>query len=88
MRQGRSSPEANPAQRATVWLAFQKTYTLLLLVLAVGSWWIVLGVESRQVAQEESEWLPLARDRSNTALSAFAAGAGPPANRIAARRKV
>ncbi len=29
----------------------------------------------RQVALEESEWLPLARDRSNTALSAFAAGA-------------
>ncbi|MDP2255630.1 MAG: ATP-binding protein [Polaromonas sp.] len=43
-----------PTQRATVWLAFQKTYTLLLLVLAVGSWWIVLGVESRQVAQDES----------------------------------
>lgn len=29
----------------------------------------------RQVAREESEWLPLARDRSNAALSAFAAGA-------------
>ena len=43
-----------PAQRATLWLAFQKTYTLLLLVLAVGAWWVVLGVESRQVAQEES----------------------------------
>jgi signal transduction histidine kinase/CheY-like chemotaxis protein len=44
----------DPTQRAAMWLAFQKTYTLLLLVLAVGSWWIVLGVESRQVAQEES----------------------------------
>ncbi len=43
-----------PAQRANLWLAFQKTYTLLLLVLAVGSWWIVLGMESRQVAQDES----------------------------------
>lgn len=29
----------------------------------------------RQVAREQSEWLPLARDRSTTALSAFAAGA-------------
>lgn len=29
----------------------------------------------RQVAREQSEWLPLARDRSSTALSAFAAGA-------------
>ena len=42
------------AEREAMWLAFQKTYTLLLLVLAVGSWWIVLGVESRRVAQEES----------------------------------
>ncbi|HSV52112.1 MAG TPA: ATP-binding protein [Burkholderiaceae bacterium] len=41
-------------QRGSIWLAFQKTYTLLMLVLAVGSWWIVLGVESRRVAQEES----------------------------------
>lgn len=29
----------------------------------------------RQVVREQSEWLPLARDRSTTALSAFAAGA-------------
>ncbi len=42
------------AARATLWQGFQKSYTLLLLVLAVAAWWIVLGVESRQVAQDES----------------------------------
>jgi signal transduction histidine kinase/CheY-like chemotaxis protein/purine-cytosine permease-like protein len=42
------------AARAAMWQAFQKSYTLLLLVLAVSAWWIVLGVESRQVAQDES----------------------------------
>jgi signal transduction histidine kinase/FixJ family two-component response regulator len=42
------------APRTVIWQAFQKSYTLLLLVLAVGAWWIVLGIESRQVAQDES----------------------------------
>ncbi len=40
--------------RAAMWQGFQKSYTLLLLVLAVAAWWVVLGVESRQVAQDES----------------------------------
>jgi signal transduction histidine kinase/CheY-like chemotaxis protein/purine-cytosine permease-like protein len=43
-----------PATRQAMWQAFQKSYTLQLLVLAVAAWWIVLGVESRRVAQEES----------------------------------
>lgn len=40
--------------RASMRTGFQKVYTLALLLLAVGAWWIVLGVESREVAQDES----------------------------------
>ncbi|MGQ3129729.1 hybrid sensor histidine kinase/response regulator [Variovorax sp.] len=34
--------------------AFLKVFTLLSLVAAVAAWWVVLGSESRQMAQEES----------------------------------
>ncbi len=34
--------------------AFVKLFAVLMLVAAVGSWWIVLAKETRQVAQEES----------------------------------
>ncbi|HVR54141.1 MAG TPA: ATP-binding protein, partial [Pseudorhodoferax sp.] len=40
--------------RTAMHAGFQKVYTLALLLLAVGAWWIVLGVESREVAQDES----------------------------------
>ena len=35
-------------------IAFAKVYVVLLLIAAVGAWWLVLGHESRLVAQEES----------------------------------
>ena len=34
--------------------AFVKVFAMLLLVVAVGSWWVVLGSESRRMAQDES----------------------------------
>jgi signal transduction histidine kinase/purine-cytosine permease-like protein/DNA-binding NarL/FixJ family response regulator len=34
--------------------AFIKVFAMLLLVVAVGSWWVVLGSESRRMAQDES----------------------------------
>jgi signal transduction histidine kinase/CheY-like chemotaxis protein len=40
--------------REQLLLGFEKAYAMLMLVVAVCSWWIVLGSESRRVAQEES----------------------------------
>ena len=34
--------------------AFVKVFAVLLLIVAVGSWWVVLGSESRRMAQDES----------------------------------
>ena len=34
--------------------AFVKVFAMLLLVVAVCSWWVVLGSESRRLAQDES----------------------------------
>ncbi|RST52084.1 response regulator [Variovorax sp. DXTD-1] len=44
------SDAVDPALRS----AFLKVFALLSLVAAVAAWWIVLGSESRQMAQEES----------------------------------
>jgi signal transduction histidine kinase/CheY-like chemotaxis protein len=42
------------AGREQLLLAFEKAFAILMLVVAVCAWWIVLGSESRRVAQEES----------------------------------
>ncbi|MFH1815403.1 MAG: ATP-binding protein [Pseudomonadota bacterium] len=42
------------ATRETLLLSLLKTFTLLVLLCAVCAWWIVLGSESRRLAQDES----------------------------------
>ncbi|MBP6095285.1 MAG: response regulator [Methyloversatilis sp.] len=46
--------ELYPAAREILLLALFKTYALLVLMCAVCAWWIVLGSESRRLAQDES----------------------------------
>lgn len=46
--------EASVALKADLAVAFLKLFAVLMLVAAVGSWWIVLANETRHVAQEES----------------------------------
>ena len=43
-----------PAAAALLQSAFVKVFAMLLLVIAVCSWWVVLGSESRRIAQEDS----------------------------------
>ena len=43
-----------PAARDSLQLALSKTFALLVLLCAVCAWWIVLGSESRRLAQDES----------------------------------
>ncbi|MGL6079824.1 ATP-binding protein [Methyloversatilis discipulorum] len=43
-----------PAARDSLQLTLSKTFALLVLLCAVCAWWIVLGSESRRLAQEES----------------------------------
>jgi signal transduction histidine kinase/CheY-like chemotaxis protein/purine-cytosine permease-like protein len=40
---------------ATLLMPFLKVYVLLVLLAAVGSWWMVLTTDSRRIAQDESE---------------------------------
>jgi signal transduction histidine kinase/DNA-binding NarL/FixJ family response regulator len=46
--------ELYPAAREILLLALLKTFALLVLLCAVCAWWIVLGSESRRLAQDES----------------------------------
>jgi signal transduction histidine kinase/CheY-like chemotaxis protein len=46
--------ETMPALKRDLAVAFLKLFAVLMLVAAVGSWWIVLANETRNVAQEES----------------------------------
>jgi signal transduction histidine kinase/purine-cytosine permease-like protein/ActR/RegA family two-component response regulator len=46
--------QAAPALAATFRLLFLKLYAALLLVAGIFSWWLVLTLKSREVAQEES----------------------------------
>jgi signal transduction histidine kinase/CheY-like chemotaxis protein len=46
--------QADPAQAATFRLLFLKLYAALLLISGIFSWWLVLTLKSREVAQEES----------------------------------
>jgi signal transduction histidine kinase/CheY-like chemotaxis protein len=43
-----------PAARDSLQLTLSKTFALLVLLCAVCAWWIVLGSESRRLAQDES----------------------------------
>lgn len=43
-----------PAVSAALHAAFVKVFALLLLIIAVCSWWVVLGSESRRIAQDDS----------------------------------
>jgi signal transduction histidine kinase/CheY-like chemotaxis protein len=43
-----------PDARESLQLTLQKTFALLVLLCAVCAWWIVLGSESRRMAQDES----------------------------------
>ena len=52
--QGSRGAHLDVAAREQLRLGFEQAYAILMLVTAVGAWWVVLASESRRVAEQES----------------------------------